>query len=55
MLRFGLIGCGRIAKRHADLLAGGEIEGATLTAVCDIDAGPRAAFGERYGVARPTT
>ncbi|MGY3549385.1 MULTISPECIES: Gfo/Idh/MocA family protein [unclassified Bradyrhizobium] len=36
MIRFGLLGCGRIAKRHADLLGGGHIQGATLTAVCDV-------------------
>ncbi|WP_439361157.1 Gfo/Idh/MocA family protein [Bradyrhizobium sp. DASA03007] len=35
MIRFGLLGCGRIAKRHADLLGGGHIQGATLAAVCD--------------------
>ncbi|MBI5261277.1 MAG: Gfo/Idh/MocA family oxidoreductase [Bradyrhizobium sp.] len=35
MIRFGLIGCGRIAKRHADLLGGGHISGARLVAVCD--------------------
>lgn len=35
MIRFGLLGCGRIAKRHADLLGGGHIKGAALAAVCD--------------------
>ncbi|UPJ51953.1 Gfo/Idh/MocA family oxidoreductase [Bradyrhizobium sp. 200] len=35
MIRFGLLGCGRIAKRHSDLLGGNHIEGACLTAVCD--------------------
>jgi predicted dehydrogenase len=35
MIRFGLLGCGRIAKRHSELLGGGHIEGACLTAVCD--------------------
>ena len=35
MIRFGLLGCGRIAKRHADLLGGNQIEGASLVAVCD--------------------
>ena len=37
MLKFVIIGCGRISKRHSDLLGGGEIKGATLSAVCDID------------------
>jgi predicted dehydrogenase len=35
MMRFGLLGCGRIAKRHADLLGGNHISGARLTAACD--------------------
>jgi predicted dehydrogenase len=37
MLRFALVGCGRIAKRHAELLGSGHTEGAQLAAVCDID------------------
>ncbi|WGS22863.1 MULTISPECIES: Gfo/Idh/MocA family oxidoreductase [unclassified Bradyrhizobium] len=35
MIRFGLLGCGRIAKRHSDLLGGNHIAGASLVAVCD--------------------
>jgi len=35
MIRFGLLGCGRIAKRHSDLLGGNHIDGARLSAVCD--------------------
>jgi UDP-N-acetyl-2-amino-2-deoxyglucuronate dehydrogenase len=35
MIGFGLLGCGRIAKRHSDLLGGNHIEGARLAAVCD--------------------
>jgi len=35
MIRFGLLGCGRIAKRHSDLLGSNHIDGARLTAVCD--------------------
>lgn len=35
MIRFGLLGCGRIAKRHSELLGGNHIVGAKLTAVCD--------------------
>jgi predicted dehydrogenase len=37
MLRFALLGCGRIAKRHSELLGLHQIEGACLAAVCDID------------------
>ncbi|WLA76829.1 Gfo/Idh/MocA family protein [Bradyrhizobium diazoefficiens] len=35
MIRFGLLGCGRISRRHSDLLGGHLVNGATLTAVCD--------------------
>ena len=36
MLKVSLIGCGRIAKRHSELLGNNQIEGATLHSVCDI-------------------
>jgi predicted dehydrogenase len=36
MIRFGLLGCGRIAKRHSDLLGGNHIDAVRLVAVCDI-------------------
>jgi UDP-N-acetyl-2-amino-2-deoxyglucuronate dehydrogenase len=36
MLKFGLVGCGRIARRHAELLGHNKINNATLAAVCDI-------------------
>jgi UDP-N-acetyl-2-amino-2-deoxyglucuronate dehydrogenase len=35
MLNFALIGCGRIAKRHSELLGHKQIKGAQLVAVCD--------------------
>jgi UDP-N-acetyl-2-amino-2-deoxyglucuronate dehydrogenase len=35
MIRFGLLGCGRISKRHSDLLGGNHIDRTRLTAVCD--------------------
>jgi UDP-N-acetyl-2-amino-2-deoxyglucuronate dehydrogenase len=35
MIRIALLGCGRIAKRHSDLLGGGHINGAKLVGVCD--------------------
>lgn len=49
MLAFGLVGCGRIARKHAALLRD-EIEGATLRAVCDQDPERAAAMGTEYGV-----
>jgi UDP-N-acetyl-2-amino-2-deoxyglucuronate dehydrogenase len=35
MLNFALVGCGRIAKRHSELLGFNQIDGARLVAVCD--------------------
>lgn len=50
MINFALVGCGRIAKRHADLLGTGQIAGARLVAVCDADGTRADAFATRYGV-----
>ncbi|MDB5637235.1 MAG: oxidoreductase, partial [Bradyrhizobium sp.] len=50
MIRFGLLGCGRIAKRHADLLGGGHIAGAKLVAVCDEVRERADAVASRFGV-----
>ena len=49
-IRFGLIGCGRIAKRHADLLGHGLIKGARLSAVCDVRPERAEAVGRAFGV-----
>ena len=35
VLNFALVGCGRIAKRHSELLGLDQIKGARLIAVCD--------------------
>jgi len=50
MIRFALVGCGRISKRHSDLLGGGIIEGASLSAVCDVVEEKAKALGEAWGV-----
>jgi len=49
-IRFALIGCGRIAKRHAEILGGCQIDKARLAAVCDIDLSKAQKLGEQYGV-----
>ena len=50
VVRIAIVGCGRIARRHAELLSSGAIEGATLAGVCD-NVGERAeAMGTRHGV-----
>ena len=50
MIRFGLLGCGRIAKRHSDLLGGNHIEGARLVAVCDPVSARADATASKFGV-----
>jgi predicted dehydrogenase len=50
MLRFGVVGCGRIAKRHCELLGNGEIANAALAAVCDIAIEKAEKFGREFGV-----
>jgi predicted dehydrogenase len=48
-LHFGLIGCGRIAKKHAEIIAS-KLEGAQLTAVCDVIPEKAGAMGKKYDV-----
>lgn len=50
MQNVALVGCGRIAVRHAELLGGGHIAGAALAAVCDTVPGKASALGDTYGV-----
>lgn len=50
MLNICLVGCGRIAKRHSELLGEGGIAGARLAGVCDIVPAKAQAIGERFGV-----
>lgn len=49
-LKFCLLGCGRIAKRHSDLLGGKLIEGVELAGVCDIVPEKAKSIGEQFGV-----
>ena len=50
MIRIAIVGCGRIAKRHAELLGTGQIAGAKLVAVCDIVAERAQTFAAKYDV-----
>lgn len=49
MTRFGLLGCGRIAERHSDLLGCNRIEGARLVAVCDAEQARADALASKFG------
>lgn len=50
MIRFALVGCGRIAKRHSELLGGNQIADAELVAVCDIVSEKAQIIGDRFNV-----
>ncbi len=50
MLNFALVGCGRIAKRHSELLGHGQIGGARLKAVCDTVPEKARLIGEKFSV-----
>jgi UDP-N-acetyl-2-amino-2-deoxyglucuronate dehydrogenase len=50
MLKFALVGCGRIAKRHSELLGMDQIEGAKLVAACDSDATKAAEIGRQFSI-----
>ena len=50
MLKFALVGCGRISKRHSELLGNGQIQGATLAAVCDVVSSKAEAIAKTFGV-----
>ena len=48
--RVCLVGCGRIAQRHATLLGEGKVSGLRLAGVCDVRPERAEAFGSRAGV-----
>ena len=50
MIKVALVGCGRIAVRHAELLGGGQIPGACLVAVCDLVHSKAQSLGNKYSV-----
>lgn len=50
MIKFALVGCGRIAKRHSELLGNQQIANAGLAAVCDVVEAKARAIGEQFGV-----
>lgn len=50
MLKFALLGCGRIAQKHAGNLGEGKIKGGKLSAVCDLLKNKAKFYGEKYNV-----
>jgi len=54
MIKFALVGCGRIAKRHSELLGLKQIERAELVAVCDIDSKKSDKISSQFSVSKYT-
>lgn len=50
MLKFALIGCGRISIRHSDLLSNNSIKGAVLVSVCDLVESKAKTIGHKCNV-----
>lgn len=49
-MKFAIVGCGRIAKRHFELLGGNQIPGAQLVAVADKDVHRARAIGDEKDI-----
>ena len=49
-MKFALVGCGRIAKRHSELLGNNQIKGASLVSVCDVVEQKANALATSFGV-----
>ena len=49
-MNFALVGCGRIAKRHSELLGSGAIAGAKLVSACDIKLERAKLIGEKFNI-----
>lgn len=49
-IRFAIVGCGRIAKRHSELLGDNQIDGAILAAVCDTRFERAKKIGDHFNV-----
>lgn len=50
MLNFAIVGCGRIAKRHSELLGLNQIKNAKLVSVCDIIEDKAKKIGEQFNI-----
>ena len=50
MLKVALVGCGRIAERHSNLLGNNQIKGAKLAVACDLNADKARQIGEKFKI-----
>lgn len=47
-IKFAIIGCGRIAKRHCEIIGSSFLPGTKLAAVCDINLSKAKHFGDKF-------
>ena len=50
LINFALVGCGRIAKRHSELLGNNQIKGANLVSVCDNNPSRAKLISEKFSI-----
>ena len=50
MIKIALVGCGRIAERHSQLLGTKIIKNASLVAVCDIKIEKAKKIGKKFNI-----
>lgn len=50
MLKFALLGCGRISKKYAEIFLNGDIQGGNIVAVCDIKQEKAQVLGQKLNV-----
>ena len=50
MIKFALVGCGRISKKHSELLGKNQIKDGTLVSVCDIDIKKAELLGKQFNI-----
>lgn len=50
MIKVGLVGCGRISKKHSEILGTNKVKGINLVAVSDIIKSRALELGNKYGV-----
>ncbi len=50
MIKFALVGCGRISKKHSELLGNNKIKNAQLISVCDIDEKKAEFLGSKFNI-----
>lgn len=50
MIKFALVGCGRISKKHSDLLGNNQIKDAKLVSICDIKINRAKELGDKFNI-----